>query len=210
MIRIVIADDHAVVREGVKRIIADAGNLTVVGEAADGQELLPMVERMQPDVVVMDLSMPGRPGLDILQEMRRANPHLAILILSIHPEDQYAIRALRAGASGYVNKGSAPSELINAIETVAGGRRYISVMAAEILAAHIDATSQQAPHQHLSNRELEVLCLMGSGNSVGDVARRLSLSVKTVSTYRRRILDKLGVRNNAEVIRYAIDNDLVT
>ncbi len=209
MIRVLIADDHAVVREGVKRIIESADDMVLVGEAADGQELISQVASIPPSVVVMDLSMPGRPGLEILQEIRTAYPQLPVLVLSIHPEDQYAVRTLAAGASGYLNKGSAPGELIEAIRTVVRGRRYISPAVAESLAAHVDKVSAKSSHEKLSNREYEVMCLIARGRSVSDIAEEMSLSVKTISTYRSRLLEKLDLRHNGEITRYAIEHGLV-
>lgn len=209
MIRVVIADDHAVVREGIKRIISDAGDMTVVAEAGDGKELLTQLEAGGCDVVLLDLAMPGTPGLQILQDVRRRYPQISVLILTMYPQDQYAVRTLIAGASGYVHKGDPPDELIVAVRTVAAGRRYITAEAAEHLASHVDTVSPKAPHESLSNREYQVLCLIASGKSVGEVAAELSLSVKTISTYRGRILEKLGLRHNAEIIRYAMQHGLV-
>jgi two-component system invasion response regulator UvrY len=209
MIRVLVADDHAVVREGIKRIIADAGDMTVAAEAGDGQELLTQLRAKKCDVVLMDLAMPGRPGLEVLRDLRRENPRLPVLILTMYPEDQYAVRTLSAGASGYIHKGSPPDELVAAIRTLASGRRYITANVAEHLASHVDTASSKPPHENLSNREYEVLRLIASGKTVSDIAEELSLSVKTVSTFRSRILEKLGLRNNAEIIRYAVENHLV-
>jgi two-component system invasion response regulator UvrY len=208
MIRLLIADDHAVVREGIKRIIADTNDITVAGEAADGQALLAMATNDAWDVVLMDLAMPGLPGLEVLQEIRNRKPKLPVLVLSMRPEDQYAVRTLMAGASGYINKGTPPDELVTAIRTVADGRRYITPEVAESLASHVDAVSAKLPHESLSNREYQVMCLIAAGKSVGDIAEELLLSVKTVSTYRRRLLDKLRLRHNAEITRYVIEHGL--
>jgi DNA-binding NarL/FixJ family response regulator len=183
--------------------------MRVAGEAANGQELLASVTADGWDVVVMDLAMPGIPGLEVLEQIRRQKPHLPVLVLSIYPEDQYAVRAIVAGASGYMNKGTPPDELVAAIRTVVARRRYISPQVAESLAAHVDMVSAKPPHEALSNREYQVLCLIASGQSVSDIGRQLSLSVKTVSTYRSRVLEKLGLRHNAEVTRYAIKHGLV-
>lgn len=209
MIKILIADDHAVVREGIKRIIADTGDMTVAGEAADGRELLAKVMAGDWDVVLLDLAMPGMSGLEVLQDIRRRNPRLPVLVLSMYPEDQYAVRTLMAGASGYIHKGGPPNELVTAIRTAISGRRYITSEVAEKLASHVDAVSNKLPHEGLSNREYQVLCQIASGKSVSDIAQGLSLSVKTVSTYRRRVLEKLELRHNSELIRYAIKHGLV-
>ena len=209
MIKVLIADDHAVVREGLKRIIADAGDITVAGEVGDGQELLATVAAGEWDVVLMDLAMPGMSGLEVLEDIRRQCPQLPVLVLSMYPEDQYAVRTLRVGAAGYIHKGSPPDELIRAIRTVVSGRRYITAEVAETLAAHVDDVSMKLPHEKLSNREYEVLCLIASGKSVSDIAEQLTLSVKTISTYRSRVLEKLGLRHNAELTRYAMTHGLV-
>ncbi len=209
MIRVLIADDHAVVREGIKRILADTEDISVTGEATDGPETLAMASQGAWDIVLLDLSMPGSSGIETLKLVRKQNPYLPILVLSIHPEDQYAVRALSAGASGYIQKTSPPSDLVAAIRTVAKGRRYVSSAVASSLASRVDRLSPKLPHERLSNREFQVMCLISSGKSVGDIARELSLSVKTVSTFRSRILQKLELRHNAEVTRYAILHRLV-
>ena len=209
MIQVLIADDHAVVREGIKRILADTNDIVVTGEAGDGKELMSKIARGGWDVVLMDLAMPGTSGLEVLQDIRKQNPQLAVLVLSMYPEDQYAVRTLAAGASGYVHKGSPPEQLISAIRTVAGGQRYITTEVAQSLASHVDVVSSKPAHEMLSNREYQVLCAIASGKSVSDIARDLSLSVKTVSTYRARLLEKLGLRHNAEITRYAIERNLV-
>lgn len=209
MIRVLVADDHAVVREGIKRIIADAGDMVVTGEVADGRDLLARVTTGEWDVLVMDLAMPGISGLEVLQDLRRQRPNLPILVLSMYPEDQYGVRTLMAGASGYVHKGSPAGEVIQAIRTVASGRRYVTPLVAERLAEVVDRVSEKPAHEALSNREYQIMCLIASGRSVSDIARELSLSVKTVSTYRARLLEKLGLRHNAELTRYALKYGLV-
>jgi two-component system invasion response regulator UvrY len=209
MINVLIADDHTVVREGIKRIIADQVDMTVAGEAATGPELLAKALGGRWDVVLMDLAMPGSAGLEVLQELRRARPQLPILVLSMYPEDQYAVRALMAGASGYVHKSTPPDQLIAAIRTVLSGHRYVTAEVAESLAAHVDAVSAKPPHQSLSNREYQVMCLLARGKSVSDIARELSLSVKTVSTFRTRILEKMRLHRNAEITRYALQHGLI-
>ena len=209
MIRVLIADDHAIVREGVKRIIAAAGGMTVVGEAADGRELLALLASIPCDVVLMDLAMPGGSGLELVADVRRTRPQLPVLVLTMYPEDQYAVRTLMAGASGYLYKGNPPDELITAIRKVFAGERYITPAVAAQLATHVDMVSDKPPHARLSNREYQVLCLIASGKSVSEGARELGLSVKTVSTFRTRILEKLGLRHNAELTRYALKHGLV-
>jgi two-component system invasion response regulator UvrY len=209
VINVLVADDHAVVREGIKRIIADVGDMAVIGEAANGPQLIGMVAERSCDVVLMDLAMPGNPGLEVLKNLREEHPALPVLVLSMHAVDQYAVRTLRAGASGYIHKGSPPDELIAAIRTVANGKRYITSVVAERLADHISATSSKPAHESLSNREFEVFRLIASGKTVSDIARALSISVKTVSTFRRRILEKLGFDHNAEIMRYAIEHHLI-
>jgi len=209
MIRVLIADDHAIVREGIRRILADTDDLRVLGEAADAQQLLMQATCGSWDAIVMDLAMPGMSSLEVLETIRRQQPHLPVLILTMYPEDQYAVRTLQAGASGYIHKGSPPDDLIKAIRTVAAGRRYVTPSVAEFLAVYVDARATKPPHSELSNREYQVLCLIASGRSVGDIARELSLSVKTVSTFRRRVLAKLGLRHNAELTRYAMKHRLV-
>jgi two-component system invasion response regulator UvrY len=209
MIRVLVADDHGVVREGIKRIIADTGDMVVAGEAVDGQDLLAKVAAGEWDVVLMDLAMPGTSPLEVLKEVRRQRPELPVLVLTMYPEDQYAVRTMMAGARGYVHKGSPPDELVKAVRSVVAGRRHVSSEVAQLLASHVNAGGEKLPHQKLSNREYEVLCLIASGKSVGDIAAELSLSVKTVSTFRRRILQKLGLRHNAEITRYALKHGLV-
>lgn len=208
MIRVIIADDHAVVREGIRRILADADDIQVVAEAADGTELLAQLERVPCDVVLLDLSMPGLPGLEALRAIRAARPTLPILVLSMHPEEQYAVRTIRLGASGYLDKAGKPSELIHALRVVAGGSTYVAPAVAVQLAERARRTTSKLPHETLSNREFEVVCLMAAGKKLSDIARELSISVKTVSTFRGRILEKLSLRTTAEIIRYAIEHGL--
>ena len=209
MIKVLIADDHAVVREGIKRIIATTGDIAVAAEASDGNDLLTMVNADDCDVVLMDLAMPGMSSLELIQEVRRQHSKVAVLVLTMYPEDQYAVRTLMAGASGYVHKGDSPAELITAIRKVATGNRYITPKVAELLASHVDLASEGRYHENLSQREYQVLCLIAMGKSVSEIAEQLLLSVKTISTFRRRILDKLGLHNTAQIIRYAIENRLV-
>lgn len=208
MIRVLVADDHAVVREGLKKIIAGRDDMAVVAEVCDGSELLESVREIACDVVVMDWTMPGPPALDLLRQLREARPHLPLLVLSIHPEEQYAVRTLAAGASGYVSKSAVPDKLVEAIRVVAKGERYVSAAVAQELASRVEQGAERPPHEMLSNREFEVVCMMASGKSSGDIADELFLSVKTISTFRSRILRKLGLRNTAAIIRYALDNGL--
>ena len=209
MIKILVADDHAVVREGLKRIIAETADLVVAGEACDGQEVLEKVQSGHWDVVLLDISMPGRGGLDVLRQLRTDKPRLPVLVLSMHSEDQYAMRALRIGAAGYLTKETAPEELVKAIRKVVTGGKYITPSLAEKLALSLTRDGEQPLHETLSEREYEVMCLIASGKSVTEISTELSLSVKTISTYRARILDKMNLKNNAELMHYAIHNRLV-
>jgi two-component system invasion response regulator UvrY len=209
MIRILVADDHAVVREGVKRIVADTSDLVVAAEASQSQEVLSKVAARTCDVVLLDISMPGRSGLEILQQLKRAHPALPVLVFSVHPENQYALRAFKAGASGYLTKDSIPEELVTAIRKVERGGRYVSASLAEHLVLEVTTGSDKPPHASLSDREYQVLCLLASGKTVTEIAHELSLSVKTVSTHRSRILEKMRMKTNAELMHYAIRHRLV-
>jgi DNA-binding NarL/FixJ family response regulator len=209
MIKILIADDHPVVRKGLKEIIQATPDMTVSGEASDGQEVLEKVMKIDFDVVVLDIAMPGRSGLDVLKELKRGKPELPVLILSIHPEEQYAVRVLKAGASGYLTKDSAPDELITAILKVSRGKKYISSSLAEKLAYDLEIGAEKPLHETLSDREYEVMCLIASGKTVKEIAEELYLSVKTISTYRARILEKMKMRSSAELTHYAIKLGLV-
>jgi DNA-binding NarL/FixJ family response regulator len=209
MIRILIADDHTIVREGLRQILSDTGDMVVTAEAGNGQEALDKILKEEFDVVVLDIAMPGRSGLDILKELRSYSPKLPVLVLSMYPEEQYAVRVLRAGADGYLTKESAPNELITAIRRLHAGKKYISPSLAEKLAFNLEAHSTRPPHELLSDREYQVLCRLSSGKTVKDIADELSLSVKTISTYRSRILEKMSMKNNAELTYYAIQNHLV-
>jgi two-component system, NarL family, invasion response regulator UvrY len=210
MLRVLIADDHAVVRRGLRQVLADESDIKVIGEAQNSQELLALARRNPCDLIVLDISMPGRNGLDALKELRKEFPKTPILVLSMYPEDQYAVQAFRAGASGYLTKESAPEELVLAIRKVVRGGRYVSATLAEKLALDLSAKRNGALHETLSAREFQILCMIGSGKSVTAIADELALSVKTIGTYRARILEKMEMRNNAELIRYAIQNQLVT
>lgn len=209
MIKILIADDHIIVRKGLKQIISETTDMVVAGEAGDGQEVLSKIRKNGFDLVLLDISMPGRTGLDILRELKIEKPKLPILVLSMYPEEQYAVRVLRAGASGYLTKESAPEELIAAIRRVSIGKKYVTPSLAEKLAVDLDVDSKKPPHETLSDREYQVMCLIASGKTVGVIAEKLALSAKTVSTYRSRILDKMKMKNNAEITHYAIQNKLV-
>lgn len=209
MIKIIIADDHAIVRRGLKNIVADNGQMQVIGEARNGAELLNLVREQTADVVIIDISMPGRNGLETLKDIKREHPSLPVIILSIHPEDQYAVRALKGGAAGYMTKESAPEELVEAILKVQRGGKYISPQVAELLAEYVETKTTGEAHKSLSDREFEVFLLLASGKTVGQVAADLNLSVKTVSTYRTRILEKMRMETNAELTRYALDFKLL-
>lgn len=208
MIRVVIADDHDVIREGVKRILEDTPDIRVTAEARDGQELLAKIRQKTFDVVVMDLTMPGRGGLDALKDLRSERPKLPVLVLSMHDERQYAVRVLRAGAAGYLTKAHVSEHLVDAVRKVVSGGKYLTPTTAELLAEDV-GTDAKPPHEKLSNREYQVLCLLASGKTVSDIAEMLSLSVQTISTYRAHILEKLGLQNTAQIIRYAHQNGLV-
>jgi two-component system, NarL family, invasion response regulator UvrY len=209
MIRVVVVADHPVIREGLKRIIADNPGMAVVAEAADGLEAIKVVHSSPCDVVLLDITMPHMGGLDVLKQLRAERPRLPILVLSMHSEDQYAVRVLRAGAAGYLTKETAPAKLIQAIRKVVRGGKYVSPTLAEKLVFNLEPDNQKAPHELLSDREYQVLCMLASGKTVSEVAQELSLSVKTISTYRVRLLEKLNMKNNAELTRYAIKEGLV-
>jgi two-component system invasion response regulator UvrY len=209
MIRVLIADDHAVVRQGLKQILGDTPEMVVAGEATTGQEVLDRVRAEAWDVVVLDISMPDRSGLDILKQLRSERPKLPVLVLSMHSEDQYAMRVLKAGASGYLTKDSAPDELVKAVRKVVSGGRYVSAFLAEKLAFEIGTDSNRLPHETLSDREFQVLRGIAAGKSVTEIAAELYLSPKTVSTYRARLLQKMNLTTNAELIHYAIQNHLI-
>jgi len=209
MIRVLIADDHTLVREGIKRILLDDSGIELVAEAGDGFEAARLARQHQPDVVVLDISMPGRSGIDALTEIRSGCASTRILMLSMHPEDQYAIRCLREGADGYLTKESAPELLVGAIRKLHSGGKYISSALAERLAMNLTGGGDQALHERLSDRELQVLMMLGNGRTVSEIAEDLCVSVKTVSTYRARLLEKMDMENNAQLMKYAIEHKLV-
>ncbi len=208
-IRVLIADDHAIVREGLKQIISDSGHISVAAEAENAQQAIQNVREGGFDVLLLDISMPDRNGIDVLKQVKKEFPSLPVLMLTMHREDQYAIRAMKAGASGYLTKQSAPSELVNALQMVAAGRKYITPALAEELANQIGDDSGKPLHDALSDREFQTLVMIASGKTVGDIAVELALSVKTVSMYRARLLQKMKLRHNAELTHYAIRHRLV-
>jgi two-component system, NarL family, invasion response regulator UvrY len=208
MIRILIADDHAIVRHGLKQIVEGSGEMRVVAEADSGIDALRKIREIECDVVLLDISMPDMSGIDVLKQIHAEKPQLPILILSIYSEDQYAMRLIKAGAAGYMTKESAPSEVVKALLRVAGGKKYISPVVAEILANDIGTAEEKLPHQILSDREYQIFLLLAAAKTVSEIADTLALSVKTVSTYRSRILEKMHLNNNLELMRYAIDNHL--
>ncbi len=209
MLKILIADDHPIVRKGLKQILEDNPEKIQTHEAEDGREAVEKALREQYDLVVMDIAMPHTNGLDALKELRSAKPHMPILMLSMYPEEQYAVRAFKAGASGYLTKQNAPEELLQAISRVLSGRKYVSTAMAEKLAGDLSTDAEGPRHEKLSDREFQVMCLIASGRSVSEIADKLFLSVKTVSTYRTRILMKMGMKHNAELTYYAVKNALV-
>lgn len=208
MISILVADDHPIVREGLKRIIADCSDMSLVGEADDGNEVLEQCRQIPVDVLLLDISMPGPGFIETLQCIRTINPKLQILVLSIHPESHYAIRAIKAGASGYLTKNHTPEELASAIRHVYSGKKYMSSTLADELVYDLQSGEEKELYKYLSDREYQILCMIGQGEKITDIATSLSLSPKTVSTYRSRILDKLKLKNTVELIRYAIENNL--
>jgi DNA-binding NarL/FixJ family response regulator len=208
VIRLVIADDHAIVREGLKRIVALANDMKVVGEAADGTEVMQRVRESDFDVLVLDLSMPGRSGIELIKLVHAEKAKLRILVLSMHPELQYAVRAIKAGANGYLTKESAPFQLLHALRRIASGGAFISAEVAEQLALGAMPGGVSATHEALSDREFEVFSLIVAGNSVTNIAARLNLSVKTISTHKTNLMHKMGLKNQSELIRYAIKNEV--
>ena len=209
MIKILIADDHTIVREGLKQIIVNTAGMVVTGEAANGQETLDLIRKNNFDVILLDIAMPEKDGLAILKQLKREKIELPVLVLSMHPEEQYAVRVLKMGAAGYLTKASASDELIKAIRKISTGKKYISDSLAEKLALDLDIDTEKLPHEYLSDREFQVMCMIASGKTVTNIAEELSLSVNTISTYRVRVLDKLNMTTNSELTRYAIKNQLV-
>ena len=209
MIKILIADDHAIVRAGLRQFIADDAEMEIVGEASNGAEAIEMVRTENPSVVLLDISMPSHNGIDALAQIKMMRPHLPVLILSGYAESQYAVPMIKAGADGYLNKESAPEELLRAIRTLSQGRRYISSSVAEKLLDSITDNTVGAAHERLSERELQIFLKLAQGESLTGIAERLSLSVKTISTYRSRILEKMKFSGNADMTSYAIKNGLI-
>jgi two-component system, NarL family, invasion response regulator UvrY len=208
-IKVIIADDHAILRAGLKQVLAETDDIEVIAEAQTASEAIKLCRDSEANVLLLDISLPDRSGIEALKYIKKENPKIAVLMLSMHREDQYAVRALKAGASGYLCKQSASAELVNAIHTIAKGKKYITSSVAEILANQIGDSSEKAPHETLSDREFQTLTLIASGLSVGEIAKKLSLSVKTVSMYRTRLLEKMQLKHNAELTHYAIKNNLV-
>lgn len=209
MIRVLIADDHTVVRRGLRQILLEGFPTAVIEEVPDAEELVKRVMHTEWDVIISDLSMPGRSGLDALQQIKQSHPKLPVLILSIHPEEHYALRVLKAGASGYLSKDSAPDELVTAVKKVLLGKKYITDSIAEKLASVLDKDSNKSPHEILSDREFSVLKLLAAGKSVSEIAESLFLSVTTVSTYRSRIMQKMDMKSNADLTLYAVEHKLL-
>jgi two-component system invasion response regulator UvrY len=209
VINVLFVEDHAIVREGLKQILADTTDIVVADEAGDGEEALAKVRNGDFDIAVLDISMPGRSGLEILKELKTIRPTLPVLILSMYPEELYAVRAFKSGASGYLSKESAPTELITAIRKVSSGGKYVSPSLAENLALNLGDDNGKPLHDKLSSREYQILCMIASGKTGKEIASDLNLSAKTVSTYRARVLEKMGMRSNAELTHYALQNALV-
>ena len=209
--RVLLADDHAVFREGLKRILAEAADISEIGEASNAQQLLERISEKHWDVVLLDISMPGKSGLEVLKEIKQTNPRIAVLVLSMYPESQFAVRVIKAGAAGYLTKNSAADEVLHAIRKVYRNGKHISDSVAEALAMAMSAGDKagQPPHDLLSDREYQVLRMIGAGKTVGEIAEELSLSVKTVSTYRTHILEKMSLKNNAELMQYVITSGLI-
>ena len=209
MIRVLIVDDHPVVRKGLLQILAEEPDLAAAVEAETASEMLRLIREEQWDIVVLDITLPDRSGLEALKDVKAMRPALPVLILSMHPEDQYALRVLKAGAAGYMSKDSASEELVNAVRKVVGGGRYVSPSMAETLATVVGGDYRKPAHESLSDREYQVMCMLASGKRPKEVAEELCLSVKTVSTYRTRVLEKMGMENNAELTYYAVKNGLI-
>ncbi|HET8870908.1 MAG TPA: response regulator transcription factor [Aquabacterium sp.] len=209
MIKVILCDDHALIRRGIRDTLADAADIEVIGEAGDYGELRALLRDRSPDVLVLDINLPGRSGLDVLHVLKEEGAPFKVLVVSMYPEDQYAMRALKAGASGYLNKGSDAAQIVSAVRTVAQGRKYVTPETAQMLVDNLTAPAQEDAHQKLSDRELQTLVMIASGKRLSDIAEQLLLSPKTVSVYRARVLEKLGLTNNSELTVYAIRNGLV-
>ncbi len=209
MIKVLIADDHALIRKGLKQILDDSADMRVTGEAENGMQAIQMSLQNQYDMILLDISLPDKNGIDVLKQIKANCPNTPVLMLSMHAEDQYAVRSMKAGAAGYLNKQSAPVQLLTAIRHVASGKKYISTELAEQLANGLSEGYQELIHQTLSDREYQTLCLMASGKKLSEMAKIMSLSPKTVSVYRSRLLEKMKLKTNAEAIHYAISNHLI-
>lgn len=209
MIKILIADDHAIVREGLKQIVAEEKDMRVAGEAGDANEMFELLKKENFDIIILDISMPGRSGLEALKFLKKNYPHVPALILSMFSEEQYGLRALKAGAAGYLKKVSAPTELVSAIRKIVSGGKYINQSLAEKLAEEYDADRKESIHEKLSNREYQIMCLIASGKSAEEIANDLSISINTVYSYRNRILEKMHLKSNVELTQYALQNKLI-
>ena len=208
-IHVLIADDHAIVRQGLKQILSETDDLVVTGEADDGADALQLARQQPWDVFLLDVSMPNRNGIDTLKQLKKEFPRLPILMLSMHPEEQYAVRALKAGAAGYLTKQSAPEQLVTAIRQVAGGKKYVSTAVAQQLIEALSDDTDKLPHERITDREYQVLVMISTGNTLTQIAENLNLGVATVSTYRARLLEKMGLKSTAEIIHYGLENGLV-
>ncbi|MCZ7602861.1 MAG: response regulator transcription factor [Melioribacteraceae bacterium] len=208
--RIILVDDHELIREGLKKVIAKESDIDVIGEAQNADEMFELLSKNKIDIVILDITLPGRSGLDLISEIKTHYPDTRILILSMHPEDRFAVRALRAGAFGFITKGTASKILIEALRKIADGRKYITPTLAEHLALELDVDHDKPLHENLSNREFEVMRLIAEGKSVSEIAEMLFISVNTVTSYRSRIMEKMKMKTNAEIIRYAIEQNLIT
>jgi DNA-binding NarL/FixJ family response regulator len=209
MIKVCLVDDHTIVRKGIKQLLEENNTIQVTGEANDAREMFQLLKHHEYDLVVLDITLPGRSGVDALKQLKKNQPDLPVLILSMHPAEQYALRVMKAGAAGYLTKESAPDELIIAVQQIAKGKRYISSELAEELANYVNGKSAVKPHSKLTDREYEVLINIAKGKSLTTIANELSLSVKTISTYRRRVLNKLNLKNNSELIRFALEHQIL-
>lgn len=210
MFQILIVDDHPLVRSGLVTELSKASDITVAGEACDGNEALSMAHAVRPDLVLLDIALPGKNGLEVLKDLKAEMPEVKVLVLSAFPERQYAIRCLKNGAKGYITKDTASKELITAVRKVMSGGKFISASLAELIAGELGSNPKRLPHEELSDREFQILCLLGQGNTVTEIADILSLSVSSVNTYRARILSKMHLHTTAQLIRYVLDNDLAT
>jgi len=209
MFRILIADDHAIVRKGLRQLIVEDYPTAIIEEVSNVESLIALVVKGEWDLIISDISMPGRSGLEALQQIKEINPRIPVLIMSMHPEDQYALRVFKAGASGYLSKDAVHEELMTAIRLIRNGRKFITPSIAEKLAGALDTDADKEPHEYLSNREFDVLKMLAGGKSISEIAEQLSLSATTVSTYRARILEKTGMKTNADLTRYALEKKLI-